>query len=474
MAAAVAIVMYQFLPDDAWLTTCWQVGVGWGATAAVLAGARRQPRRDRTPWWFFAAGVFSNATGILVAKISEELWDLVELPTPADPFWLVLYPACAVGIALLIRRRDEWRNWTAGVDAATITLGFGLLAWVYVIEPVHRGTAMDRLAYATQVSYPIGDVLLIAMMTRLVRGGGNRGPALWAISAALVTLLIGDSSWVIMDNLGGASVWLARLPWLGRVLESVFLVAFALFGVAALDRSAAQMTQPARERTKRLGPGLLALLTSASLIAPGLLAVEVHRGEVLNGWSIAISSAGLFLLVVARMAGLVREVERQARQVRELARSDELTGLPNRRAWNDELPRALERARRDHEPVVVAIVDLDHFKLFNDTFGHPAGDRLLKEASAAWHGTLRKVDMIARYGGEEFVVLLPAADPGHGHAALTRMLAATPQQQTFSAGLAVWDGEETSDELLKRADDALYSAKARGRNRIEMPDLTAG
>ncbi|BCY12439.1 GGDEF domain-containing protein [Actinoplanes sp. L3-i22] len=466
---AIALVGYQFLPDSGWLMVGWQVGIGWAAVAAVLVGASRRPRRDRAPWWFLGVGVFSNATGILVAKITEVLGGRVALPSPADGFWLLLYPACAVALALLIRRRDEWRNWTALIDAATITIGFGLLAWVFVIEPAHRGTSMDRLAYATQVAYPIGDLLLLAMMTRLLRGGGSRGPGLWIIAAALISLLIGDSSWVVLDNLGGATVWLERLPWLGHVLESIFLVAFSLFGMAALDPGAARMTQAAEQRVARLGPGLLALLTGASLIAPGLLAAQVHRGNVTNGWSIVLCSTVLFLLVVGRMAGLVREVERQARQVRALARSDELTGLPNRRAWNDELPRALERARRDHEPVAVAIVDLDHFKRFNDSFGHPAGDRLLKAASAAWHGTLRKVDLIARYGGEEFVVLLPGADAAHGYAALTRMLAATPQDQTFSAGLAVWDGEETSDELLQRADEALYSAKARGRNRIEMP-----
>jgi diguanylate cyclase (GGDEF)-like protein len=168
------------------------------------------------------------------------------------------------------------------------------------------------------------------------------------------------------------------------------------------------------------------------------------------------------------MAQLLRELERQAGQVRELARRDELTGLPNRRAWNDELPRALELARRDGRPVSVAILDLDHFKAFNDSYGHPAGDRLLKSAAAAWHGELRKVDILARYGGEEFVVLLPDAGLDESRQVLVRALAATPLGQTFSAGVVVWDGAETSDELIARADAALYEAKAAGRNRISV------
>ncbi|GAA4586495.1 hypothetical protein GCM10023107_02850 [Actinoplanes octamycinicus] len=469
MVAAVAILAYQFLPDQAWWLATWQVTIGWLATAAIVLGARRQAPGDRLPWYLLAAGVFSNATGIGVAKACALLWNLSDLPTPADPFFLGLYPACAAGIALLIRRRDRWANGTALLDAATITTGFGLLAWVYIIDPINLVSQMDRLAHAVQAAYPIGDLLLLAMMTRLLRSAGSRGPALWWMAGALGTLLLGDSSWVILDNLGAPGLALQETPWFVRILESVFLVAFSLFGIAALDPAAGTLAKATQEDATRLGPGLLALLTGASLIAPGLLALQVHEGQVVNGWSIAIGSTVLFLLVVARMAGLLREVERQARQVRDLARSDELTGLPNRRAWNDEVPRALERARRDHLPVAAAIVDLDHFKRFNDTFGHPAGDRLLKAASAAWHGTLRSVDLLARYGGEEFVVLLPGADAASAYEALSRMLAATPQGQTFSAGLAVWDGEETSEELLQRADQALYAAKARGRNRIETP-----
>jgi diguanylate cyclase (GGDEF)-like protein len=216
----------------------------------------------------------------------------------------------------------------------------------------------------------------------------------------------------------------------------------------------------------RLGRVHLALLTVASLIAPGILAVQLRAGEVTNGVAIVAGCVALFLLVVTRMAQLLREVERQARQLGELSRRDDLTGLPNRRAWNDELPRALEHARRDGAEMSVALLDLDHFKLFNDAYGHPAGDRLLKEAAAAWHETLRSVDTLARYGGEEFIVLLPGAGTEQAEQVVGRALAATPRGQTFSAGVATWDGTETSDALIARADGALYAAKSAGRNRI--------
>jgi diguanylate cyclase (GGDEF)-like protein len=166
------------------------------------------------------------------------------------------------------------------------------------------------------------------------------------------------------------------------------------------------------------------------------------------------------------MAQLLRQLEQQSMKVRALSQTDELTGLPNRRAWTAELPRAIEQARRNGVPLSVSMLDLDRFKLFNDAYGHPAGDRLLKAAAAAWQERLRAVDYLARYGGEEFLVLLPDADSERGRQVVDRLRDATPLGQTFSAGVATWDGVETSDEMVARADTALYAAKQAGRNRI--------
>ena len=89
-----------------------------------------------------------------------------------------------------------------------------------------------------------------------------------------------------------------------------------------------------------------------------------------------------------------------------MERTDDLTGLPNRRAWEEELPREMARARRDSQKLSVAMLDLDRFKLFNDRYGHQAGDRLLKQAASAWGSQLRSTDVLARYGGEEFALAL--------------------------------------------------------------------
>ncbi|MBA2380855.1 MAG: GGDEF domain-containing protein [Chloroflexi bacterium] len=155
-------------------------------------------------------------------------------------------------------------------------------------------------------------------------------------------------------------------------------------------------------------------------------------------------------------------------QLAGLARTDELTGLPNRRAIGEDLAREMERAKRQQTPLCVGLLDLDLFKRFNDSHGHAAGDALLTEAATAWRECLRAgTDSLGRYGGEEFLVVLPAP-PDDAVATVERLRSLTPRDQTASVGIASWDGTESAMSLVARADVALYTAKARGRDRSEL------
>lgn len=148
------------------------------------------------------------------------------------------------------------------------------------------------------------------------------------------------------------------------------------------------------------------------------------------------------------------------------SRTDALTGVLNRRALDDELHLALLNARQRGLPVSVALLDLDHFKAYNDSHGHAAGDQLLKGACAAWSNALRTGDALARFGGEEFVVVLPGCAASDAAALIDRLRQATPSRQTCSAGVAAWDGAEDASALIERADRALYRAKDEGRDQV--------
>jgi diguanylate cyclase (GGDEF)-like protein len=171
-----------------------------------------------------------------------------------------------------------------------------------------------------------------------------------------------------------------------------------------------------------------------------------------------------WIMVVATsvMAGLA--VRQLVVQVQSLADRDALTGVFSRRKYHEEVEREIHRARRSGRPLGLVLMDLDNFKELNDSGGHLRGDRHLYEAAQAWQQQLRATDLIARFGGEEFVVVLPDTDFEHARLTADRLRAAVPAGETASAGVAVWDGQESAADLLGRADTAMYSAKAQGRN----------
>jgi diguanylate cyclase (GGDEF)-like protein len=166
------------------------------------------------------------------------------------------------------------------------------------------------------------------------------------------------------------------------------------------------------------------------------------------------------IVLLAAQAAIAIERTQLLGRVERLARTDELTGLPNRRAWREALPREMARAKREQWPLCVAMIDVDGLKQLNDTRGHHAGDQLLKQNAAAWSSALRPVDLLARYGGDEFAAILSGCRLQDAQALLERLIEATPDGRSFSAGVAEWDGSADADALLAEADARLYLAKA--------------
>lgn len=177
---------------------------------------------------------------------------------------------------------------------------------------------------------------------------------------------------------------------------------------------------------------------------------------------LALSFGGLFALLMWRSQVSSREV---MGALDRLAHEDGLTGITNRRGLDEGLAIELARTRRSGDPVTVVMMDLDHFKRFNDRRGHAAGDLLLRGAAQAWRQQMRPTDLLARYGGEEFTLVLPGCDADMACQLIERLRPLVPERQTFSAGVATWDIHESPGQLLHRADRALLVAKKQGRNR---------
>ncbi len=202
------------------------------------------------------------------------------------------------------------------------------------------------------------------------------------------------------------------------------------------------------------------------------LAVDLHRTVEDDHRRLAELNTAL----QAKMA----ETEMLHTQLREQAVRDPLTGLHNRRYLFEMAPGLLELARRQGKPLCVVLMDLDHFKLLNDTFGHAAGDLVLQRFSALLMQMLRRSDVVCRHGGEEFVAVMPDIDAAGAQAMLVRLLEAYQDLQhtmgtrrlprgSFSAGIALFPSQgSTLEHLLSRADRGLYAAKNQGRARIEM------
>ena len=151
-------------------------------------------------------------------------------------------------------------------------------------------------------------------------------------------------------------------------------------------------------------------------------------------------------------------------ELEKLTRVDALTGIGNRRAFDEQLTRELKRAEREGNEVALGMFDLDHFKAYNDAHGHPAGDRLLAEVAAVWEGCLRATDSLARYGGEEFALVAPGCSAAEVWRSWTGCAPRCPRRSRARPGVALWDGTETIEALLARADAALYAAKVAGRD----------
>jgi len=190
--------------------------------------------------------------------------------------------------------------------------------------------------------------------------------------------------------------------------------------------------------------------TGAGVAYAVVLAVGPRVEKPVVAW---VSIFGTAFVACAVVFALVSMLRRRSYE-------DALTGLPNRQYWEDRVAEELERARRTRTPLSLAVIDLDNFKIVNDTKGHQAGDGALREFAAGWRAVIRGAgDFVARLGGDEFGLLAPNSDEIGIQRIADRLQEVSPDGLVFSIGMATWDGRESAADLFRRADQAMYEGK---------------
>lgn len=459
VCAGVAIGGYHLL-NQAWAEVWFQL-VAWTSLAAFARGIRRHDAVT-VPWIAVGAGFTLFAIGDLLFSLNEHVFNTDGFPSSADVAYLAGYPLLAIGLASLVKRGPASGR-SALIDAGIVVTPLAVAGWVYLIEPLASQAGVGAVARAVSAAYPIGDLLCIAVLVRLLAGFDGRSrsgqPALGILIVGLASLLLGDLVFLF--------VALNDTYISGGWSDGMYLASYVALGVAAWSTSIRDIGTPQPARDVSLSRRRLVLLAVAALAIPSLLAVQWARGAQITVPLVVGGTIVSFLLVVARMSGLVQALEVSRSKLRFEATHDALTGLPNRQLCNGHLDELLSSGRAG----AMLFVDLDHFKLINDTLGHHVGDEVLVEVAAVLRRTVREDDFVARLAGDEFVVLIPSDNDTEllmiaqrivDGLRVTRGQGDKRLMVTASVGLVRWPPATAPDaahQLMRAADSAMYDAK---------------
>ena len=405
VAGSTLAALYMFVPPFKGQGPLLNL-VGFSGVIAIVAGIRAHKPRARAAWWLFAAGQFLFFSGDVYTYSNPN----APFPSPGDALYLAVYPVLMAGLLVLVRRRNPRRDPAALVDALILTIGIGLLAWVFLIAPNIHLTEISWLGKAVSIAYPLGDVLLLAAAIRLAVDRGTRAPAFYLLSGSIVCLLATDSAYnlAILKDTYSHSQLIYDLGW---------MMYYILWGAAALHPSMRVLEEPATDSRARLTSLRLVLLGAACLIAPSIrFYQELGNPDILV---LIVASAVLFLLVVIRMAGLVRQEERIVSRERTLrvagaelvgaAGSDQINGaaIAGVRRLLGESTCVHLALLRDGAPVIAASSEDAEWDLSESTF-----DWLREHATAARFSYMelpREVRNELRFEGGHTVLLAALA-----------------------------------------------------------------
>jgi diguanylate cyclase (GGDEF)-like protein len=417
-------------------------------------------QRTRRAWTWFAV---SRGLGV-ASGLGFTLFPWESFPAPGDVLRLSSGLVLLVSLLMFGRREDgRLQRQKLALDVGAVVVAGAMLMWYLSVGPALAADNLAGDAVAGAVAYPVGDLLVLFAVALVIRRGVDAGvrKSMYLIAAGMLFEIVGNSYLGYLRTHVG---WVDRSGWqMACYVVSHFGLAAAAFEQLRRTSAAASFTRADRpaspvSRMPYLGIGLCV----------GLLIVAVLREDHAYPWAgLVIGAVAINVIGSLRQAAALRENH-------EMAITDPLTGLVNRARLHDSLGRALMRTQRSGQQVAVLLADLNGFKQVNDTLGHAAGDRLLKEFAAMMRRAVLGADVVGRLGGDEFAVVLNDIGSAENAAAVVRRLRAEMElpimvgdvvvQIDAAVGFTLSEpGEHDVDEVLRRADEEMYRIKRAGK-----------
>ena len=423
-----------------------------GSAGAILARAWVN-REERTAWALLGISLLFWTIGNLY--YSFVLWDLESIPIPSfsDVAWLAMYPGTYISIVLLARHRVKRFSAAMWFDGLMGALTVGALAAAVVFGAVLNHVGGTPLVVATNLAYPLSDLLLLSMVVAVVGLTGWRTRRTWSMAAlGLAIFAVADSVYLYLGTTGR---WVP-----GTILEAGWPAAMLLLGYAAWQEPSRNPPVAPEGWRVLLVPGAFALTSLGILVASTF-------NEV-TALAVILSSMSL-VVAIARMCVTFGENSKMLRTSRNEAMTDALTGLGNRRKLMLDLEDALVHAPEN--PSLMLLFDLDGFKSYNDTFGHPAGDALLTRLGQNLTRALTGRGTLYRMGGDEFCALAHIGDEGIEPLISAALAALTEEGEGFSitasfGHIIIPEEADEASEALRVADQRMYVHKNGGRTSV--------
>jgi two-component system, cell cycle response regulator len=420
--------------------------------AAICLLRARSLGKDRNAWLLIGAGLGFWAAGGVYYLIAFDGPDPVPIPSVGDAFYLIFYLLLYCGIVLLARRRVQRIGAGMWLDGWIGALACGAVSGEVVIPHVFATSHQPLISVTTSLAYPIGDLMLLAIVLGvLTMTGWRTARALAVAGIGLAVFTISDSFYVVRALSGTYKV--------GTIIDVGWMIMFVCVAYAALAWSS--------DVKVRMGERTVSLIVPiVSGIAALVVLILFSLGSVEGKFGLACA-VGALALTIIRMAFSVRENQQMLYSSRREADTDELTGLGNRRMLYDKLARVSISATEEN-PVAVVLLDLDGFKAYNDSRGHDAGDQLLVRVAASLRASLGDSGTAYRLGGDEFCVVF---DPGKADPELAAAYIAGRLEQrrdryaigaSFGCGVIPEDGRN-GKAVLRRADVRMYERKTSQR-----------